>query len=176
VPTADLHVEAASFLPPDGRRLLLITNSPGQGARGYVTDPGGANPRPFTPAGLTNGGAISPDGKFFAANGPDERATIYPVAGGPPRPLPGLEPGEVPTQWSADGGTLFVGRYGEIPTKVYRYGLESGKKELWKELVPADRSGLIRIESVAVSRNGSAYAYTINRVTDSDLFLVTGWK
>jgi hypothetical protein len=42
--------------------------------------------------------------------------------------------------------------------------------------VPADRSGLVRIESVWVTPDGKHYAYSLNRVTNSDLFVVTGWK
>jgi hypothetical protein len=50
------------------------------------------------------------------------------------------------------------------------------QKTLWKELVPADRAGLIRIENVWVTPDGAHYAYSFNRVTNSDLYVVTGWK
>jgi len=42
--------------------------------------------------------------------------------------------------------------------------------------MPADRAGLIGVFALAVSRDGSAYAYSTTRVPASDLFLVTGWK
>ncbi len=54
--------------------------------------------------------------------------------------------------------------------------LATGKKELWKVLMPADRAGLIRIESVFVTPDGNAYAYTAGRVLSSDLYLASGLK
>jgi hypothetical protein len=52
----------------------------------------------------------------------------------------------------------------------------AGQKTPWKELLPADRVGLIRFENVFVTPDGKHYAYSLNRVTDSDLYVVTGWK
>ena len=60
--------------------------------------------------------------------------------------------------------------------RLYRYTILTGKKELWKELMPPDRTGLVRIENVAVTRDGKFYAYSFNRVTASDLLRVTGWR
>jgi hypothetical protein len=171
-----IRVLGGGFLPPDGRRLGVVGNEPGKGTRAYVLDLPAGKPRAFTPEGMTNGAAISPDGRQFACNDAAGRPTIYPIDGGDPRPIQGLEPGDIPFQWSADGGTLFVRREGEMPQRIYRYSLASGSKTLWKELMPADRAGLIRIENVWVTPDGAHYAYSINRVTNSDLYVVTGWK
>ncbi|HEY6931532.1 MAG TPA: hypothetical protein VJA66_17810, partial [Thermoanaerobaculia bacterium] len=165
----------AAFMPPDGKKILIAGSEPGQGVRAYLMDLPSGKPRAATPE-LSNGGALSPDGQFLAATGADRRALIVPVAGGAPRILEGLELEDVPIQWSADGQDLFVTHYGEAPLPIYRYHLKSGKKELWKQLLPADRTGFVRIESVVLTRDGSSYAYSYNRVTSSDLFLVTGWK
>ena len=101
---------------------------------------------------------------------------VYSIDAGEPRPLPGLEPGDTPIQWSSDSGLLYVTRPGEIPQPIYRYSFATGKKTLWKEILPADRSGLVRIENVLVTPDGKQYAYSFNRVTNSDLYVVTGWK
>ncbi len=175
IPAQGLEPLAGFFLPPDGKRLLLAASEPGHGVRGYVLDLPGGKPRVFTPD-LAGGGAISPDGQRVAVVGTDRKVAIYPIAGGETRPVPGLEPDEVPIQWSADGEDLYVTRYGEAPLPVYRLHLKTGKKELWKELMPADRTGFVRIENVLVARDGSSYAYSMTRVTASDLFLVQGWK
>jgi len=164
------------FVPPDGRRLLVLGSEPGKGSRIYVVDSSGGKARPVTPEGVTGGAALSPDGQRAVFNDADHRAVIYPIDGGQPRPIPGLSPGDMPIQWSADGGSLYVTREGEIPATIYRYALSDGKKTLWKELVPAERAGLVRIENVYVTPDGGHYAYSFNRVTDSDLFVVTGWK
>jgi serine/threonine protein kinase len=42
--------------------------------------------------------------------------------------------------------------------------------------LPADRTGLVRLDNVSVTPDGKFYAYTASRVTDSDLYVVTGWK
>jgi hypothetical protein len=176
VDVGNLQVFGGGFLRPDGKRIAIGASEPGHGVRVYVLELAGGAPRAFTPEGLGDGWAFSPDGKLFAVDGPDRRPTIYPVDGGDARPIAGLAPEDAPIQWSADGGTLYVTRFGELPLSIYRFHLKTGKKELWKEIMPADRAGLIRIESVAVPPDGKSYAYSYNRVTASDLYLVSGWK
>ncbi len=171
------RVNSGSFLPPDGRKLLFHASEPGKGSRVYVADLSGGKPQAVTPEGSIGGAAVSPDGKRAVFAGDDRRPTIYSVDGKEePRPIPGLEPGDVPIQWSADGDTLYLTREGQIPKPIYRYSFSSGSRTLWREIMPADRAGLVRIEYVFVSRDGKHYAYSLNRVTDSDLFVVTGWK
>jgi Tol biopolymer transport system component len=175
IATPGLTVFAAGFLPPDDERILIVALEPGHGVRAYVMDLPDGKPRPFSEE-LLNGAAVSPDGKFVAFAGADHRARIYPISGGEPRLVAGLEADDIPIQWSADGGHIFAAHYGLAPTPVYRVDLKSGKRELWKELMPADRTGFIRIDTVLVTRDGSSYVYDYYRVTDSDLFLVKGMK
>ncbi|MFZ0285076.1 MAG: hypothetical protein WAL32_07580, partial [Terriglobales bacterium] len=99
----------------------------------------------------------------------------YPVAGGEPVPVHGAEPDEAPTGWSADGHSLYVFRFGEIPAKIYELEWSSGKRKLWKELVPADAAGIDTIRGVTISRDSKAYIYGYIR-TLSDLYLVEGLK
>jgi eukaryotic-like serine/threonine-protein kinase len=175
IPVEHMQVLGGIFVPPDGKRLLIGASEPGQGVKAYVLDLAGGKPRGITPD-LTAAGAISSDGKLFATNGADKRPVIFRLDGGSPKPIPSLEPDDTPIQWGADGDTLYVTHYGETPLKIYRVHLSTGKKELWKEIMPADRTGFIRIESVSVARDGKSYAYAYEMVTASDLFLVTGWK
>jgi Tol biopolymer transport system component len=173
----NLRVFGGGFVPPDGRRIAFGAVEPGHGPRLWVVDAAGKKPRPVTPEGLTGaGGAVSPDGKFFAANGPDGRVTLYPVDGGDPRPIEGVSLPDSPVQWSAEGQYLYLARFGEVPLPIARFELATKKREAWKQLAPADRAGLVRIESIALTRDGKSYAYSYNRVTDSDLFVVTGWR
>ncbi|HSB36849.1 MAG TPA: protein kinase [Thermoanaerobaculia bacterium] len=175
IQAGNLSMRWAGFLPPDGKRIFMTASEPGHGTRGYVLDLAGGSPRLVTPEGLT-GVAFSPDGKFLAVSGPEGGAWIYPVAGGERRPIPGLEPGDDPIQWSSDGASIFVARFGEMPLPISRLTLATGKRELFKELMPADRAGVVRIEVVTVTPDGQAWAYSYNRVTASDLYLVRGWK
>ncbi|MCA1582115.1 MAG: hypothetical protein LC796_12150, partial [Acidobacteria bacterium] len=163
------------FLPPDGRRLAIAAVEPKRGARGYVLEPG-APLRSSTPEGLTGAGPASPGGDRVILKGSDEKWAIYPIAGGAPRALPGLESKDHIIQWSADGETLYVTRFGDLPLEIFRYRISTGTKETWKKIIPADRAGLVRIENVVITRDGKSYAYSHNRVLASDLFVVSGWK
>ena len=119
--------------------------------------------------------AISPDGKVVAEVGPDGKSYLFPVEGGDPRPILGLEAGEVPISWTADGRSLFVYRLGEIPTKVYRMDLATGHKQFWKQLLPPDVSGLTDIFGILITPDGRSYVYEYGR-TLSDLYLVKDLK
>ena len=101
---------------------------------------------------------------------------IYPIAGGTPRPLPGIDPKEEILEWSSDGESLYLTRYGALPLEIDRYAISTATRQRWKELMPADRAGVVRIDNVIIARDGRSYAYTHNRVLASDLFVVSGWK
>jgi Tol biopolymer transport system component len=160
---------------PDGKQLVFSGNEAGHGFRLYVTSPGEAKPRPISPEGVNPVVMISPKGDFAASVGPDHKLYLYPTAGGEPVPVPGAEPDEAPTGWSADGRSLYVFRFGQIPAKVFELELSTGKRKLWKELVPADAAGIDTIRGVTMSRDAKAYVYGYIR-TLSDLYMVEGLK
>jgi len=175
VPIPGVSVFGGKFVSPDGKRLGIGGTEPGHGFRLYLVDLAGGKPRAVTPE-VIDGAAISPDGRFVAATAADHRAMIYPVDGSEARAVPGLGPDDVPIQWSADGDSIFAIHYGLAPLPVYRVNLKTGKKEPWRELMPADRTGFVRVNNVTMTRDGLSYAYSIDVVTASDLFLVKGWK
>jgi len=107
--------------------------------------------------------------------GPDRKLYLYPVAGGEPQLVPGTQPEEQATGWSADGLSLYVFRFGEVPARVFQLELSSGKRKLWKELVPADAAGIDTIRGITIASDAKAYAYGYIR-TLSDLYLVEGLK
>src|SRR5580704_14578058 len=160
---------------PDGKQLVFSGNEAGHGFRLYVTSPGEAKPRPISPEGVNPAVVLSPKGDFAASVGPDHKIYLYPVAGGERVPVSGSEPDEAPTGWSADGRSLYVFRFGQIPAKVFELELSTGKRKLWKELVPADAAGIDTIRGVAITRDARAYVYGYIR-TLSDLYLVEGLK
>jgi len=53
--------------------------------------------------------------------------------------------------------------------------VESGRRERWKDPVPADPAGVERISNVLVTPDGEGYAYCYARLL-SDLFVVEGLK
>ena len=82
----------------------------------------------------------------------------------------------MPIQWSADGRSLFLTRPGELPARVQLLDLATGKKRPWKELMPADRVGVVRVYSVFVTPDGKSVAYDVARILTSDLYLASGLK
>src|SRR6266536_962062 len=170
-----LDVVEADFLP-DGKRLLFSATEPGHGMRLYFRDVTGGKPRPLTPEGYYfYRGTVTTDSKFAVVRGPDRRMYLYPLEGGEPTELPGLASGDRPVCFAPDGRTLFFLESGEIPAKVYRYDVASGRKELWKELAPADLAGLSSITRVVVTPDGKTYAYSYLRIL-SYLQLVDGMR
>ncbi len=174
-PKDDLRVLVADWFP-DGKRILMTATEPGRGTRLYVRDFAGGKARPFTPEGYRHfQRAVSPDGKFVAARGPDRRIYLYPLDGGEPQPLAGLAKDDVPVRFDREGRSLYIYRLGEVPLKVYRYEISSGRKELWKEISPSDTAGLNSINRFVPTPDGQAYAYSYFR-TLSYLQLVEGLK
>ena len=158
----------------DGKRILVVGRAPGHAGRCYVQEASGGEPKPITPEG-TKGFRVSPDGKEVLASDSQDKFWLYPVAGGKPQPVPGLEAKDVPVQWSADGRAIFVMQGGTLSAKVYRFDLATGKRQLWKELAPPDRTGLTNVFSTVVTPSGSAYAYGYVTLL-SDLYLAKGLK
>ncbi len=169
--------QSASFLP-DGKRILFAGSERGRRARLYVQDLAGGAPRPVSAEGAGagfHGVVVSPDGRFATGPAPGSGFARYPLEGGSPLPIEGLAEGEVPVQWSADGRSLFVYRIADVPARIFRLDLSTGRRELWKELIPPDLAGTSDIGNVQITPDGKAYAYYYGQIL-SDLYLVEGLK
>jgi hypothetical protein len=85
---------------------------------------------------------VSPDGKqMLGFDG--HNTAIYPVdGGGTPRPIPGLGDTEAIAGWSSDGKSLFVYTLNGFAMKVSRLDVATGRRELVKEVIPADAAGI----------------------------------
>ncbi len=118
---------------------------------------------------------VSPDGRSILALNRDRLIASYSIDGGAPRPIKGTEPKDYPAGWSADGGSVWVYRRGENPSRVFRIDLATGRRTLWKEISPPDPGGITGIAPVIVSPNGNAYVYSATRIL-STLYLVEGLK
>jgi eukaryotic-like serine/threonine-protein kinase len=160
---------------PDGKRVVFSGNEAGHGFRFYVESPDEGKPRPISPEGVNPSVVMSPKGDVLASVGPDAHIYLYPIGGGEPVHVSGAEPGEVPTGWSADGRSIYVFRFGELPAKVFELDLSTGKRKLWKELEPADAAGIDTIRGITIAPDAKAYVYGYIR-TLSDLYQVDGLK
>jgi len=174
VTAGGLAVKTAEWFS-DGKRVLLTAAEQGRGDRLYTLDGLDAKPHAISPLGYRAFlHTISSDDRFAAAQGPDGRRYLYPLSGGEPTPLPGLVERESPVGWTADGW-LFVFDRGKLPGRVYRLEFSTGKRELWRELVPLDPAGIDLLSPPALTPDGKTYVYSYNRIL-SDLFLADGLK
>ena len=160
---------------PDGKHLLFSGNEAGHGFRLYVGSMDEAKPTPISPEGIGPFFVTSPKGDSAATVGPDHKIYLYSTTGAEPVPVPGAEPDELPTGWSADGKLLYVYRFGAIPARVFELELATGKRKPWKELVPADSAGIDTIRGINITPDAKAYVYGYIR-TLSDLYVVDGLK
>jgi hypothetical protein len=155
------NYDSAGFFP-DGIHVLACGNEVGQASRCYVQELTGGSPHAVTPLGTTRGLA-SPDGNSILARESGGKFLIYPLTGGPPRPVPGTMPDEQVIRWSLDGRSVLIYRHGIVPARVERLELATGKRTLVRQLAPPSQAGVLDILSVAFDDDEQSYAYTYNR-------------
>jgi serine/threonine protein kinase len=169
---------------PDNKRLLIQGSAKGQPRRLFIQDIFKGPPTALTPDGIDYG-IVTGDGRAVASQTENGQVVFYPVSGGPAGKLPfPIDPNENLKKWGADGKSLYV-TYGERgnnihafnadPVIVYRYDLLTGKKELWKQISPADLTGLAGIYPVLLSPESNAYCYSYMR-NIGNLFLIENLK
>ena len=130
---------------PDGRQILFAARESGDDAllRSYAQDTESGEAHPLMDEGIV-ALRVSPDGRRVVAWHPEGRYYLYTLDGTTPTPIPGLESDEdEPIQWSADGRALFVRGPGDFASKLYRVEIASGRRRLWKEIIPSNPVGLI---------------------------------
>jgi Tol biopolymer transport system component len=161
---------------PDGKRILFAADEPNKGVRFYVYDLASGKSQVISQEGVNaTAFSLSPDSQQIAAIGPDQRGYLYPVAGGDPQLIAGLNQGEQPITWSADGRSLYIYQPGELPARVYRVDLQTGKRSLWKELMPSDPAGVENIGPIYMTPDAKTCVFGYHRML-ADLYLVEGLK
>ena len=117
--------------------------------------------------------AVTPDGKSVLAVS-EGGWFLYPVDGGDPRHVPGLDFGEGPVGWSESGRTVYVRREHDGPTaEIQALDIATGRRRPWKTLAVADPSGVEKIFPIIVAEDEKSYCYSYDRML-STLHLVEG--
>jgi hypothetical protein len=138
-------------------------------------------PRSFGPES-PQWAVFSPDGRLALIGRADGKQLLYPVDGGEPRPVPGLQPEEVGDLFSpvgpftGDGAGVYLAHYRDLPLRIDRLELADGRRSFWKELGPSDRAGMLSIEGYTIGADGRSYAYTIVRSLSDALYVIDGLK
>jgi len=161
---------------PDGKRLFLLASEPGHAIRLYLQDIDGQPAHPISPEGITNMiPRLSPNGKWVAANNYLNKILVFPVDGGNPSEVPGIQEREIVAGWSQDSRAIYVADLGELPVHVYRVELASGKRELRMTLSPPDPTGVNYLGPILVAPDAKSYVYGLDRRL-CNLYVVTGLK
>jgi DNA-binding winged helix-turn-helix (wHTH) protein/Tol biopolymer transport system component len=159
---------------PNGTEIVFSANRAGHAVQCFAQDIDGGKPRPVTPEGVTFC-LVSQDGKLIAGNGVAVGGGwLYPVEGGQPHPIPGLQAGET-FGWTSDPRWLYVYQWNQAPAKVYRLNVLTGQRQFFREISPPDVAGLHDISHIYFSSDGRAYVYSYTRLL-SQLYLVKGLK
>jgi len=152
---------------PGGKEFVFLGHEGEAPLRGYRVSFGGGPARPLTNLpGAHFWNCVSPDGKFVletsTARKEPEENVIVELATGKVRPAP-LQQGDQPVQWDQDGAHAFVVKKSDVEATIFRVDLNSGKREVWKQIRPADPAGILSIRSFFVTPSGSAYTYSAAR-------------
>jgi eukaryotic-like serine/threonine-protein kinase len=174
---AGLGYRSLGWFPDDKRVVLGAVDKTGN-ARLYTQDVAGGGPKPISGPGM--GGTlatlpVSPDSRWVAVQGPEEKIFLCPTAGGTPVLQPEFEPGDRPLEFSADGRILYAARSAMQDASVLTLDLSSRKLSVTGGLHPADPAGILFIWPTDVTPDGRRYVYTYNRIL-SDLVLAEGLK
>ena len=159
---------------PNGKTLLVTGNEAGKPVRAYRQDISGGEPTPLLQEGVIPA-AISPDGHAILAIDTKRKWGWYPMAGGAAQPAPGLSGDDGPLSivgWSENGRAFFVHTGTDVPARIDRIDVATGKRTLLKQVGPTDVTGLATFDPLTVSRDGSQYAYRYRKVL-STLFVVS---
>lgn len=158
---------------PDGRRLLVQANRPGEGTRLFAVPLDQSPATPLTPPGYQIfGKPISPDGRRIVLRLGDQEDQIWSLDEGRAQPIPGIRPQERVARWTPDGRGLWVIDLHQMPCAVYHLDLASGARRKLLEIAPDDLAGLT-VSNFLLTSDARSYAYAYRRVL-SELYLYEG--
>jgi eukaryotic-like serine/threonine-protein kinase len=148
---------------PDGKRLLVVGAGPDGAPGSYIQEIDTGRLEPIAEKGML-ASMVSPDGRRLLVGDPLEGFLLWPLDGSKPTVVQGLGRDERPIQWSADGRYLYLKGPEDTVIRIYRFDLATARRELLREFVPRDPSGVIGVASgrseLAMSQDGSDYVFT----------------
>lgn len=106
--------------------------------------------------------SVSPDSASVAATGPTYRVTVYRTADGKATLIPTSIPGDFPIRYADDGSLLYVRT--RMPAVVYRFDFRTQRETKVREVVPADRAGVLWAYPRAMTSDAQCYCYQYAQV------------
>jgi serine/threonine protein kinase/dipeptidyl aminopeptidase/acylaminoacyl peptidase len=168
----DLETYQSAAWYPDGKSVLVVGNEHGKAPRCYAQSVSGGSPRAVTPEGAVTG-SVSPDGLQILWSRNDGSYFVKRAGSEVIESVPGLTTYDLVVRWSPDGRSVLVVRPSRMPLRVERMQLASGRRELVREIKPADTAGVVRFRSVGLTDDPDVYTYGLQRMT-SHLYVVEG--
>ena len=95
--------------------------------------------------------------------------------GGGTLPVAGIEPGDSVIGPSDRTGLVYVRRGTDLPARIVLVDIATGHEEKWKDLAPADMTGIVGVYGARITPDGRGYAISYARVL-SDLYVVDGLR
>ncbi len=156
----------------DSSRVVFTGAEPGKPPRVYLLNPATGATRAITPE-ETSDPLITPDGKSVLVKDKSKAYSIYSVEGGETKRAIGISTTDLPIQWDALSGHVYVWDR-ILPARIYRLDPNTGKREFWLEIAPADPSGLL-YGNIFISPDGQSFAYHFRKVL-TNLFVSHGLR
>jgi serine/threonine protein kinase len=166
------HLDARWF--PDGR-IYSVGNEPGHPERTYLIDLKG-NETPLTPEGMRGLAATSGSKQLLTANLDFTQFQLFPLDGSAPRPLPQLQKGDRPFDFTVDDGAVLVRR--NSPTgaaEIWRVDLNGTNRTLLHSIALSEVSSITGRPFAVSSRDGKSYAYRYFRKISAE-YVVEGLR
>ena len=131
-------------------------------------------------SGTAGARSISPDGRWVilrkhTGRNLDDPLVLASTSSAELRPVKGIEPGDLPMRWNADGSAIFVFNRDGLPARIHSLDQATGKRTLVREIMPANASGLTGIRSFAMTPDAQHLAYNYVRKL-SVLYLIEGLR
>lgn len=171
--SGDIEYQWARYFP-DGRQLLLEASGPGGSMHLYVQAVNGGAPRPLAQGVYLSGPAISPDGKWIAGADQDGRLIVCASNGDQPRVVATAKH-VWPVGWSADSQSVLVRASRTVPARVSVINLATGRAIPWREIGPANLTGVEAVYRLFVAPDMRSYVYSFDRLL-AKLYLAEGLK
>jgi serine/threonine protein kinase len=175
-----VEISPYGWFHPDGR-ILVNGRVKDQPWRFFWLDESGKI-TPMGPDGLDHWAGQKPlshDGRYFAAYRSGESMSgtvaIYPISGGGPQKVAGMQPDEVVIQFTEDDRHLLVYDRDRLPTRIFKLDYRTGQRTLWREFTPADPAGIAGIRTISMTADGRIVAYNYIRSLGTG-YLISGLK
>ena len=117
-----------------------------------------------------------PDGKLLLTASAGQGFALTPLDGGRVDAGSRSRAEDKPLRWTADGRVALRGEPPtDLPARVFRVDLDSGRRELWKEFTPGDATGITGMGADSISADGKTILFGYFHMM-SDLYVAQGLR